>query len=181
MLKIRSELEKKILSYFFTNPKKSVYINELASILDADPGNLFRKLKEIENKKWLVSERKGKEKYYTLNMKFPLLKEIKKIFESEHGFTFRLKKALEKLKGLDEAYIYGSYVGGKMAAESDIDILLIGDHSAMEAGALIRPLEKNIGREINIIDMTKEEIKLRKRKKDEFIKDIFNNPLIRIK
>ncbi|MBI4812701.1 nucleotidyltransferase domain-containing protein [Candidatus Falkowbacteria bacterium] len=181
MIEIKSQIERKILNYFFINPQKSHYINELAVILEVDVGNLHRKLKELEAKKWLISEARGREKYYSLNKNYPLLKEIKKIFEAEYGLEEKFKEILKNIKGLDEAYIYGSFARGKMNEESDIDILLIGNHSFSEISGLIMPLEKSIGREINIIDMTEKEFRERKRKKDEFIADIFKNPVIKIK
>jgi len=81
---------------------------------------------------------------------------------------------------LEKAYIFGSYVKGNFQQESDIDILLIGDHSSLEAKRIILPLEKNIGREINIIDISIEELKLRQKKNDDFIKNIFSQKTIKI-
>lgn len=81
---------------------------------------------------------------------------------------------------MEKAYIFGSYVKGNFQQESDIDILLIGDHSSLEAKRIILPLEKNIGREINIIDISIEELKLRQKKNDDFIKNIFSQKTIKI-
>ena len=180
MIDFRSKITVKILGYYFINPEKKHYINELAVLLEIDPGNLFRKLKELETEGILISETRGNQKYFSLNKNYPLLKEIKKTYEAKYGIVNLLKDRLVKLKNLKEAYIFGSYVQNSLQQESDIDILLIGNHSSLEAKRLILPLQKNIGRQINIVDLTPKEFRRRKKNQDEFIKNIFSQKIIKI-
>ena len=56
MLRFRSKITIKVLNYYFLNPQKSHYVNELARILGVDPANLFRKLRELEKEGILVFE-----------------------------------------------------------------------------------------------------------------------------
>ncbi|MCF7906885.1 nucleotidyltransferase domain-containing protein [Patescibacteria group bacterium] len=180
MLKLRSIITKKILGYFFLNPQKEKYINELAKKLNLDVGNLFRKLKELEKEKILISEKRGNQKYYSLNQDYPLLEELKRIYNSNYGVVENLKNKLQKIKKLKEAYIFGSYAKNNLQAESDIDLLLIGDHSSLATKRIVLPLEKDIGREINIVDFSPAEFKKRKEKKDDFIKNVFSQKIIKI-
>jgi Fic family protein len=85
MLGFRSKVTIKILNYYFLNPQKSHYVNELARILIVDPANLFRKLKELEREGVLVSEMKGNQRYFSLNKNYPLLKELKKLLSCIYG------------------------------------------------------------------------------------------------
>ncbi|MBU1180398.1 nucleotidyltransferase domain-containing protein [Patescibacteria group bacterium] len=180
MIKLGSKIAIKILGYYFLNPDKKHYVNELAGMLEADPGNLFRKLQELQAEGILVSFKQGNQKYFGLNKKYPLLKEIKKTYNVKYGLTGRLKEIASRIKNLKEAYIFGSYAKNSLQQESDIDILLIGGHSALEAKRKILPLQNEIKREINIIDLTPKEFNLRKRRKDEFIKNIFSNKIIKL-
>jgi len=180
MVKIRSKITLKILDYYFLNPDKKHYINELAEILDLDPGNLFRKLRELEQDGILISESRGNQKHYSLNKNYSLLKEFKKTYQARYGLSNLIKEKLARIKGLKEAYIFGSYASDSLNQESDIDILLVGEHSSIESKKLIIPLQKNIGREINIIDMTKKELNKRKKEGDEFIKNIFSNKVVKL-
>lgn len=180
MLQFRSKITKKVLEYFFLNADQSRYINELAGILDLDVGNLYRKLKEMEKEGILTSEDRGNQKYYSLNKRYSLLKELKRTYEAKYGFINRLKDSLNKLKGLKEAYLFGSYAAGNFQQESDIDILLVGSHSSLEAKRIILPLQKMTGREINIVDLSPKELKSRIRKKDDFIKNIFSKKTIKL-
>jgi predicted nucleotidyltransferase len=180
MFAFRSKITKKVLGYYFLNPNQSHYINELADMLALDPGNLYRKLDELETEGILVSKNEGRQKYYSLNKKYPLLKEIKRSFEFKYNLPDILKEKLDLIKGLHEAYIFGSYAKNSLQQQSDIDILLIGDHSTLAAKRLILPLQKEIQREINIIDLTPGEFKARRRSGDDFIKNVFSNKKIRL-
>ena len=180
MFNLNSTITNRVLRFFFINSGEKGYVNELARILEVDPGNLSRKLKELESEGVLISEFSGKQRYYFLNKKYPLLKEAKKIFEIKYGLAEQIAKRLRAIKGVKEAYIFGSYAKGDFEAESDIDVLLIGSHSVFSAQEALRPLEKRIGREINIADLAEEEFKKKQKARDEFVADIFRGKTIKI-
>lgn len=180
MISFKSQITIKLLDYFFLNPRAKNYINELARLIEVDPGNLSRKLNELEKEGILASSFSGKQKYYSLNQKYPLLSELKKIYEKSYGLKHKLAALLNKLKGLKDAYIFGSYAKGDFGQESDVDILLIGDHSSLEAKRLILPLQKRLKREFNIIDLTEKEFKARRRTGDAFLKNIFKHKIIKL-
>jgi len=180
MFQLRSKITIKVLGYYFLNPSKAHYINELAGILDVDVGNLYRKLSELEREGVLFSEERGSQKYYSLNKRYPLLKEIKRAYNAKHGFVRLLAEKANKIKELKEAYIFGSYAKGSFQNESDIDLLLIGSHSSIEAKRLILPLQKILGRDINILDISQKELASRKKKGDDFIKNIFSHNMIKV-
>ena len=180
MFEFRSKITIKVLRYFLLNQKRRHYVNELADLLGVNPGNLFRKLKELENEGVLVSEMQGNQRYFNLNKKYPLLRELEHFFRAKYGIEESLKEKLSKLKGLREAYIVGSYAKDSLQQESDIDLLLVGEHSSLEAKRLILPLMKKIQREINIVDFSSAEFKKKKKAGDEFLKNIFSQKKIKI-
>ena len=85
MLNIRSQIEIKILNYFFLNESGKVYINELARIIESDPKNVYRILLRLEKIGLLAAEFRGKERYFYLNKENPLCKEYKNIFPKTTG------------------------------------------------------------------------------------------------
>lgn len=171
MVSLKSKITLLVLNYFFLNPQAKKYTNELARLLRVDPKNLDRKLKELEKEGLLKSEFSGKQRYFFLNRRYLLLKEYKKIILKTVGFEKKLAEKLAVLPGLADAYIFGSYVKDKMDAVSDIDILLVGSHSPIEAQRLILPFQKEIQREINIIDMSKKEFAVKKKSRQGFLKN----------
>lgn len=180
MFKLNSKIEIAVLEYFFVNPQARKYINELAQILGINPANLDKKLKELEKEGILHSEVSGKQKYYFLNKKYFLLSEVKKIFEAKYGLPEKFKKALNGLVGLEEAYLFGSFAKGNAGEESDIDLLLIGGHSSLEADRRIAKMQNQLQREINTVDIATDEFKKRKKNRDEFLENIFADKIIKI-
>ena len=166
---------------FLLNKKESRYVNELARLLKLDPGNTFKKLKEFEVEGILSAEFKGKQNYYSLNLKYPLLKEYEKLYESKFGLVKALEEKLGKLKGLEEAFIFGSFAKGNFSDDSDIDLLVIGKHDFKELAKIISNLESRFSREINVVDFEKAEFLKRKKSGDDFIKNILSTKTIKIK
>lgn len=180
MLNLRSKVAVKILDYYFAHPEKSYYVNELAGLLALDPKNTHRKLEEFEASGILKSEFRGKQRYFSLNSGSVLLKEYKNIFLQTQGWEKQLAQDLKALNGLQQAYIFGSAASGKMGEQSDIDLLLVGSHSVLAAGRLISRLQKKLGREINAVQMSPQELSAKKHAKNDFIMNIFKHKTIKL-
>lgn len=181
MISLKSEITQRVLNYFFLNPQESLYINELARQLSLDKRNLVKKIRQLENEGLLISRSRGNLKLYSINQKFPLYKEYKNIILKTIGFEKELKDVLRETAGIEKAYIYGSYAKDKMDVHSDIDILVIGDHSIILLQRKISRLQKDIGREINTVNMSTGEFKKRRTNKDPFLQNILKNKYIEIK
>jgi len=180
MISLKSKITVKILNYFLFNPKKRRYINELAILLSEDSKNVYRKLQDLEKEGILKSEFQGKQRYFYLNKVYPLLKEYKAIFFKKVGFEQKLRMVLQNVKGINEAYLYGSYAKNKMDSNSDLDLLVIGNHSLLDVQKSIAKIQKEIGREINIVNLSDEEFKKKKKNNNPFIKNIFSDKIIKL-
>lgn len=180
MISFRSEIVIKVLGYYFLNPNARHYVRELAALLKVDPGNLSRKMSELKETGIFLAEGAGRNRYFQLNQHFPLLKEYKTIYESRFGVVESLKDVLANIKGLSEAYIFGSYAKGGFEEGSDIDLLLIGSHDYSQARRALSGLEKKWHREINAVDFSRREFSARLKKKDFFLANIFSAKTIRI-
>lgn len=180
MLQLRSKVTRKILDYYFFNPTASHYVNELAGFLDLDPKNTHRKLEELEAAGLLQSVFNGKQRYFSINKKSPLLKEYKTILFHTAGWQQQLSQDLQSLVGLKQALIFGSAASGKMDEKSDIDLLLVGSHSVLMATKIIAKLQKSIGREVNVVQMSSQEFTAKKKNKNEFVTHILKNKIIKL-
>ncbi len=179
MISLRSRITQAVLGYFMLHEGAELYINEMARRFSLDDGNLTRKLKELETEGILRSEPKGKECYYSLNPSFPLLKEYKRLILKTVGFEHRLREALREVKGIQQAILFGSYAADKMNVSSDLDLLVIGKHDTIALQRKIAELQKTTDREINVISMSEEEYK-RKRKTHPLLKSIHQKKSISI-
>lgn len=180
MISIRSGLKNKVLNYFFINEHTSLYINELARILDADPKNLYRTLTQLEGERLLKSEFKGKQRYFSCNTAEPIYKNFKAVFLKTSGLEQTLKQRLSSLKDISAIYIFGSYASGRINAESDIDILFVGDHNIIEAEKVLYDISREIGRAINAIHLTPTAFNEKKKHNDPFLFGIFEQKTIKV-
>jgi predicted nucleotidyltransferase len=180
MVSLRSKVAIKLLDYYFLNQDAQHYINELARILGLDPKNTESKLKEFEKEGLLKSEFRGKERYFFLAKDNPILEHYRQIFLKTRGIEKKLKDTLGSVKGIKELYIFGSYADNSMDSFSDIDILSVGSHSVLALQRHIAMLQKDTGREFNVVNFSPKELQNKKKSKDPFVVNIFKNKIIRI-
>ncbi|KKM82518.1 hypothetical protein LCGC14_1318790, partial [marine sediment metagenome] len=72
MISLKSKITRKLLNYFFLNPKESLYVNELSRNLALDKRNLVKKIKELETEGILKSQARGNLKLYSINRNYKL-------------------------------------------------------------------------------------------------------------
>lgn len=174
----KSRLRRKLLSYFFTNPQSSLYLREIASILEEDPANLSREMSKLEKEGIFTSVTRGKQRYFKLNKGYSLYKELKSIIFKTTGVEGGLKGIIKALDGIRLSFIHGSFALNKENASSDIDLLIIGRPDENKLMHSIEELEKILHREINYNIYSEEEFKNRIRKKDTFITNVLKRPKI---
>jgi predicted nucleotidyltransferase len=180
MISLRSQVTRKILNLFFLNPHETLYVNELSRRLGLDKRNLVKKLHELDHIGILKSEKKGNLRLYGVNPGFPLYQEYRKIVLKTIGVEEKLKQIMGGTPGVKEAYIYGSYAQDAMSAHSDLDLLIVGNQEIKALQKKIILLQREIGREINSVNMSEDEFRKRIDMKDPFLSGIFQRKTIRL-
>ncbi len=180
MLSLKSELTKRLLSYLFINPNDKLYTNELSRKLKLDKRNLVRKIKELENEGLLKSETRGNLKFYSINKGYPLYDEYRSIIFKTAGIEQKLTEIMKQVGGVKKVYIYGSYAQGKMDGYSDIDLLAVGKHKILLLQKKLNALQKEIDREINVVNMEEGDFEGRVKKNDPFLRGILAKKHIKL-
>lgn len=175
MITLRSELRNRLLSYYFTNPKASHYLRELAGLLETDPANLSRELARLEQAGLFVGEQRGRQKHFRLNPAYPLYGELRSIVLKTVGAAEQLRKVLAGMPGIQESYLYGSFARNQQDAASDIDVLIVGRPDATELELAIRGLERRLGRQINYTLFGPKEFRSRLAARDSFLENVWRN------
>jgi predicted nucleotidyltransferase len=179
MLSFRSKITKAVLGYFFLHEHAELYVLEMARKLHLDDGNLTRKLRDLEREGILKSEEKGRERYYSLNKAFPLLKEYRQIVMKTVGLEGTFQRLLDGVRGINQAYLFGSYAKDRMDSSSDIDLMVVGRHDTVELRKKLTRLQKMTDREINLVSMSPSEYEKRK-KHDPFVKSIQKSKKVKL-
>ena len=133
---------------------------------------------KLESTGLFLSENKGNLVYYYLNQSYPLFKELKSIIFKTSGVPKMLQNILEKFKGINQAFIYGSFAKGEEREDSDIDLLIIGKVDESKLIEEINRLERKLQREINYTIYGKEDFNKKKKEGNPFILDILKEKKI---
>lgn len=176
-----SKLRTKLLDVFLSSPNARFYIRELERKIKEEAKNVSRELKNLEALGLLISEKQGNLKYYSVNENFFLYPELKTIIFKTTGVQGLLKEALERLEGIETAFIYGTYATGKESESSDVDIMIIGKPDLTEINEVISDLEEKLNREINYMCFDQGEFKERRKAGDVFINEVLSGEKIMLK
>jgi len=174
----KSRIRQDLLTLFFTNPSKRYYLRELQRMLGYSAGSIRRELLRFQKDNLFTTQRVGNLLYYRLNTTHPLFKELKSIISKTVGVEGSLRKALSSVKKIKTAFIYGSFASKKQKADSDIDLMVIGNPDVSSLNEKISRLEKKLEREINITTYSRDEYKNKRKLKSGFILDLLKNPKI---
>lgn len=148
-------------------------MRQLAIILGVDSTNLSRELARLESDGLLRSAVEGRQRYYSINPDYPFLKPVFALLQGTVGIRPTLARTLQKVSGIEEASIYGSFAKGEADAASDIDVLVIGKPDQAQLATEIRKAEKALNRPVNYTVLTPRELKTKLDAHDAFITDIW--------
>jgi predicted nucleotidyltransferase len=176
-----SKIRIKLLDIFLSLPKARFYIRELERKINEEAKNISRELQNLEALGLLISEKKGNQKYYSVNEDFFLYPELKRMIFKTTGVLGLLKEAVARLKGIEAAFMYGSYVTGKETESSDIDLIIVGKPDSTVLNEMIIRLEDKLNREINYMCFDREEYEERKKTKDAFISGVLSDEIMMLK
>jgi predicted nucleotidyltransferase len=172
---LRSKARQRLLAYYFANPTARLHLRDLAERLDIDPANLSKELRRLETEGLFRSELSGRQKYFQLNRGYPLFAEVRSIVSKTVGASSLIAQSLEKIDGIEQAYLYGSFASNQQDAASDIDVLVIGTPHDEALAEAMRKIERQLGREVSYTVLTRREFDSRRKRKDAFLENVWHN------
>ena len=138
-----------LLNLFFTNPERSFYMQEIGRILGKKPGTFQRTINNMVSEGMLISEHKANARFFQVNTKYPIYKELKSIVFKTVGVQGSLREVLDEIGDARFAFIYGSYAKAKETSFSDVDLVVIGNTDEDKLINELDTLENKFQREIN--------------------------------
>jgi len=160
---------------FLLFEKSATHIREISKMLRIPVSSVKREIDNLLS----IGVIKKQENKVLLNEKNSIIEDLKNIFIKTEFIAYPIKDTVRKNEKIKYAFIFGSFARGEYKEDSDIDLMVIGDINLDASIQLINPIEKRIKRNINpVVWKVKDLIK---RKKDGFVKDIFNKKIIMIK
>ncbi|MFK5985910.1 MAG: nucleotidyltransferase domain-containing protein [Pseudomonadota bacterium] len=127
----------------------------------------------------LTFNKVGNQHHYQANPACPIYHELLAIVKKTFGISDTIKQALNPIsKQIFRSFIFGSVASGKETANSDIDLMVIGDCKFSEVVGLLYNSQELLGREINPKIYSKQEWDELCHSNTSFIKEVLDKPQI---
>ena len=166
-----------VLAAMLLHPKKSWYLSEVARHIGAATSHLHRELGALVEAGILTRRVEGRQTYFEANPACPFLPELTGLLRKLVGAPAVIAQALRLVRTkIQCAFIYGSVAKGSEDAESDIDLMVVGDLSVSDLVPALRRAERMLGRPVN--PTVYPAIELARKYKDghHFIRSVMKDP-----
>lgn len=140
----------RIFALLFGRSDQSFYIRQIARETHTSAGSVQRELEALANVGLIQRTNSGHQVYYQANRNHPVYPELHALVAKTVGVFQLLATALAPLANrISQAFVYGSLASGNENAQSDVDLMIVGEVSLDEVLAQLAPIEQRIGRPIN--------------------------------
>ncbi len=175
-----SKVRVKLMELFFSNPSEMWYVRELTRLTDEEINAVRRELARMLEVGLLTSENRGNRLYYRLNRHYEFFQELLTLVAKTTGLGGEIKKNRKKMGDLEFVMFSGNFARFARRANTDVDILIVGDVVLPELTALIKKEEEKRGYEINYSVISRDEFVFRKERRDPFIKEVLSGSRVLI-
>lgn len=145
----------------------NLYLREIAEKTRSSPALVHQSITLFKKLNFVREESFKNKKIIIANRNNSILKKIKSvinIYEMQNNKNFKILKKYGKIG------IYGSFANGEDTAESDIDLWLYSDKkiNKIEIRHIIRKTEKSLEKEVRLLILNDNKIKMLREKDPEF-------------
>jgi predicted nucleotidyltransferase len=175
-----TDSQSRVYHWLFGQPARSFHLSELRRLTGMGSASLQRELNRLAAAGLVTTERVGNLRRFKANPQSPIFSELVNLTRKTLGAEPILREALLPLTpALKAAWIFGSVAKQTDTAQSDIDLMLIGDNLLL-GNVLERlvPLEAQLGRKINPTCYTPFEFERRRAEPDSFVNRILTQGIV---
>lgn len=173
-----SRVQLRILSLLFGQPDRAYQVTEAINLAGSGRGAVQRELERLTKAGILNRTLYRNHKLYQANRQSPVFEELRSLILKTVGLVEPLRDSLKAFRSkIDVAFVYGSIAKGADTANSDIDLLIIGDDLAYgDIFNALQKAEKTLHRPVSPNLMTRQEWRQRTSDKNPFIRKILQQP-----
>lgn len=176
-----SKTRVKLLYLFLSHPDESFYVREITRVIDEQINSVRRELANMISVGVVLSSSSDNKLYYRVNHDYEYFNQLRSIFSNDteaqqstseaNNSDNTLNNILLKIASSKLIVIAGKLVEGSV---SDLDILIVGNVSAIKLQPVIDSIERLKGCEINYALLSFDDFYYRLSVRDSFITDIIN-------
>ena len=175
---LSSNIRAEIFRNLFGIEKQSLHLREIERRTGFAVGTVQQEIKKLQRLDIITRIKDGNRINYKANTNHPLYPEIRNLVLKTSGLADVLKDALSAETKIKIAFVFGSFARKEEKAESDVDLMVIGDIGLRKLTGLLMEASEKLGREINPYRLTEIEFIKRKKEKDHFLQQVLESPKI---
>ncbi len=157
-----------------------VHLRELQRRTGFAVGTVRQDVEKLVRSSLVTRRKDGNRVYYSASAGHPLADDLRQIVLKTAGLTDVLADALDN-EAIRCALVFGSVAAGTAGAESDIDLLVIGDIGLRKVTELLAGVGDRLGREINSHVLSPAEFASRVASKEHFVTSVMRSKKIFVK
>lgn len=171
-----------VLTALLTRPDEELHLRDLVRRVEAAPASVQREVLALLGAGILERRKVGRQVYYRANRRSPVFPELQSLMLKTVGLADLLRKALEPLgERVEGAFVFGSVADGTATADSDLDLLVVGEATLGELAPHLRTARPTFGRETNVVTMTRAAFVAGVQQGDGFLTTLLSRPIIIVK
>lgn len=175
-----SRVQQRVLGLIFGHPERSFYTSEIVKNVRSGTGAVTRELARLADSGLVSVERIGNQVHYRANSQSPIFEELQRLIIKTVALADPIRKSLEPCAAqIKAAFVYGSVAKGTDTAQSDIDLMIVGDeldYSGIYSAT--SEAERVLRRKINPIILSSKDWRRKVEEKDSFIRKVNDLPKI---
>jgi len=174
-----SESKIGVLRLLLLKPDQAFYQREIAEKTGLRLRAVQQALRPLVEGGIVRREARGRQVFYQADPSCSILSELTAILLKTVGLAEVLRRALGGLADrIEVALVFGSMARGEAVAESDVDLMVIGEVGLRELVPAIRAATGDLGREVNPITLGPSELRERLGRGDPFLARVLQEPKI---
>jgi predicted nucleotidyltransferase len=139
-----------VLALLYGRADESFYVRQIARHLEASVGAVQRELEKLAQIGLITRRSSGNQVFYQVNDRSPVFSDMRSLVNKTVGVFNVLRNALEPLvERIIVAFVYGSVAREEETAQSDIDLMIVGEVELDEVLSRLSGVEGTLGRPMN--------------------------------
>jgi len=161
--------------------QEGVHLRELERRTGVNGRHLLRELHTLRDAGILIPKQVGNLVIYRFNPDCPIYEDIQSLIRKTIGLADILREMLEPFMGrIELAYVFGSHARGEQRADSDVDLLVVGNVTRRQLSTAVRQTGRILQREINVAIYASSEYSKALKDKDSFVSRVHSGPRINL-
>jgi len=175
-----SQAKASLLGVLFAHPHEAFHLRGLAAMAGVESGNAVKMLRALVAAQLVRQVTDPRGIRYQADDRSPFFSALRQLFLAADALLQDLRKVADNLQA-EEVHVFGSMARGTSGSDSDVDILVVGDLSTIEAQAAFKPVGRKHKREVSVLVVDRDTLRQQAAEGTPFWRDVLAHPVITLK